>query len=427
MNKHKSGSVLVAVLSMIVVLMIIAGSVLEISSQEYKLSKRSLAWNQALATAESGIEFGWSEANKLTAINTNGVFYGDKFQWNEFPQGTFTSILRTLTPSAGSEFSTTYYVILNTNEWTIFSKGIATSPQMFIPVSRMILVKINPITPFEWAILSKGQISFSGTNPTVDSWNSVLDGGYNATSNRRSNGSIGSNGILIEASGSEIYGSIMTGPGGVVTTSPGFNVHSDATTRNGTNVVTDGLEVYIPDVLAPWIYGDFSRPLVNESFLNSATISGNVEYEMTNVKDSVLISGSGTVIIYVDTINQNGGDTFIIAPNPPTANLKVIIFAKGDIDFGGNSGINNPFGAAQNLQIYGLPSCKSIKIGGNNESSAAIYAPSANINLHGTADFFGSVVGDSVSIGGSVNFHYDESLDTEGQILGFSLVSWSEK
>lgn len=427
LNRSESGGILVTVLCMIVVLLAIAGSILETVSQEYRMSKRSLAWNQALTTAETGIEFGWNELNKLTAINTNGVFHASGGPWTESPVGVFTSTTQTLTPTAGSEFATTYQVTLNTNTWTITSKGTASSAMMDIPVSRTVVIEADPVTPFEWAMLAKGQITFSGTNPTVDSWNSADDGPYDVTTNRRSNGTIGSNGVLIEAAGSELYGSIMTGPGGVVETAPGFNQYSDTTTRNGTNTITDGLEVYIPDVSAPWVYGDGTHTVLDGDGDDlTIPVTGTMEYEVGDINQDVEITGSGTVVLYIDDATQVGGDTFTITPSPVGSDLKVIIFAKGNVALGGNSGVNPPPGSPQDLMIYGLPTCTSIDIGGTTESGASIYAPSAAVNINGTADFYGSVVGNTITINGSVNFHYDESMDTAGEILGFSLVSWRE-
>ncbi len=426
--RSEQGSVLVTVLTMVVVLLIISGSILETVSQEYKLSKRSLAWNQSLSTAETGVELGWNELNKLTAINSNGVFHVGGGIWTESPVGVFTSTVQTMTPTVGSEFATTYQVVLNTNTWTITSKGTANSAMMNgKPVSRTVVVAVNPVTPFEWAMLAKGQITFSGTNPTVDSWNSVQNGAYNESTNRRSNGTIGSNGVLIEAAGSEIYGSVMTGPGGVVTTSPGFNQYSDSSTRNGTNTITDGLEVYIPDVSAPWVYGSSGVTVLADNVAQTINVTGGgtVQYEMDNVTKDVTFTGTGTIVLYINSASQTGNDDLIITP-ASTGSLKIIIFSNGDAKFTGNSGINPPPGTPQDLLIYGLNGCTKVDIGGNSATSAAIYAPHAAVDVGGTADYFGSVVGSSIKVNGSVNFHYDESMDTAGKILGFALVSWRE-
>ncbi len=113
----QQGSVLLTVLAMVVVLLAISGSILNIVSHEYMLSKRSLAWNQSLFTAETGVEFGYNEINKLTAVNTNSAFMAGG-NWTYQGNGAWsTSSTRTLTATAGTELSTTYTVTVNTNNW----------------------------------------------------------------------------------------------------------------------------------------------------------------------------------------------------------------------------------------------------------------------------------------------------------------------
>lgn len=425
--KNENGGVLVTVLAMLVVMAAVSGSILSIVAQEYVLSKRTLAWNQALYAAETGVEFSWNELNKLTSINTNGTFMGGT-NWTDLGTNTWQYANGTLAPLAGIESSSTFTVTANTNAWIIRSTGTASSPLIAQNVSRTIQVVVNPTTPFEWAILGRGTIDFNGTNPVVDSWNSS-DGAYNATPGpgytRRSNGCVGTNGLLIDAAGSEIYGSMMTGPGGVVTTAPGFNMYSDTTTRNGTNSITDGLEVFIPSVAEPWAWG--TQTAVTPASPELAAISGAVQYEMHSAAHADLaFTGSGTVTLYLDSFSQQGNEGLTITPSPAGSSLQVIIYVKDSIDLAGNGGVNET-GKAADLQIYGLPTCTSVKIGGNRESRAAIYAPDAAVTVQGTADVYGSFVGNTFQIGGTPSIHYDEALDTVGNIIGFALVAYREE
>jgi len=46
--------------------------------------------------------------------------------------------------------------------------------------------------------------------------------------------------------------------------------------------------------------------------------------------------------------------------------------------------------------------------------------------LHGTADIYGSVVGNSISTVGNFNLHYDEALSKSGQIMYYKVSKWEE-
>ncbi len=426
-TRSGGGSVLVTVLVMLTVLAVVAGAMLTLVYQEYVLSKRSLAWNQALYGAETGVELTWNELNKLTAINTNSAFMSGT-NWTYCGTNTWVCNNATISSSIGNEFGASYTVSLNTNLWVIRSTGTSSSARINSSVSRTVAVYVSPTTPFEWAILSKGVVNFGGNNPLVDSWNSSL-GAYSATPGagytRRMNGTVGTDGKLINAAGADIYGSVATGAGGVVTTSPGFNMYSDATSRNGTNTISDGLKVYVPSVSAPWTWQ--TRTVVDPSSPQLSSISGTATYEMHSPDHSNLaISGSGTLILYVDSFSQQGNEGLTITPNPVGSSLQVIMYVKNSLNLTGNGGVNMN-GTAANLQIYGLPTCTSIDLGGTQATQAAIYAPDSSVTIHGTADFFGAFVGKTFTISGTPNIHYDESLDTVGSTLGFSLVSYREQ
>jgi hypothetical protein len=419
--QHSSrGSVLITVLAMMVFLMAVSGSILSIVSHEYMMSKRSVAWNQSLSTAETGIELGWNEINKLTAINTNGVFMAGS-NWTTTSSGIWVSSPQTLTSVVGSEAPTTYVVTVNTNDWSIVATGTATSSLMSQNVSRSVKVTVNPTTPFEWAILAKGLITFNGT-PLVDSWNSNQDGTYDSAVNQRSNGTVGTDGALIAAGGLEIWGSMVTGPDGTVSSTAQFEMLSNEYCRGDpTNTISNGLEVYIPSVGEPWAKGASGVATATDPI----TVAGTVSYEMGDITSDLTIQGSGTVILYVDSIDQSGNDVININPTAGQ-DLNVIIYSKNSIDLTGN-GIVNGTGQAENLLIYGLPTCTSVKVTGTSAFVGAIYAPDADADLGGTQDYFGAVICKSMHFHGTGDFHYDEALDTVGQIVGFSLVAWHEQ
>ena len=120
----------------------------------------------------------------------------------------------------------------------------------------------------------------------------------------------------------------------------------------------------------------------------------------------------------------------------PTNNASLTLYAgtmtgSGDsISLGGSSIVNQP-GYARNLQIYGLPSLNTISMSGNSGWNACVYAPDADFSGGGggsnTQDSQGSMVCRSYSATGHWNFHFDQSLLTNGPTRGWIANSWAEK
>lgn len=413
---------LVTVLCFTIVMAAIAGSMLSIISQEYLLSKRSLAWQQAMSTAESGIELGWNEMNKLTAINTNGTFVSG---WTSTGGNTWSVSNQTLTPLAGIEANSTFVVSLSTNSpsagyATISASGTMSSPIMSQTVTRNVQAVLQPVTPFSFAMLAKGLIDFNGNSVTMDSWNSA-NGPY-STSLKRAHGSIGTNGSLIDAAGLDLYGSAQTGPGGVVTTDPGFNLYQPSSPDTGTNTVSDGLKVSIPDASVPSALSGLSS---SGTLSTTSTITGPTDVKYSSIdlsgNKTVTINGSGTVRLYVTGDTSIGGSSQITL----SSGVKVEIYAGGDIDGGGGGVVNNT-GYSANLQIYGLPTCTSVNLHGSGNYTGALYAPSAAVTVAGNVTYTGSIVGNTITVPGGPSFHYDEALATTGNVLYYTLSSWRE-
>ena len=93
----------------------------------------------------------------------------------------------------------------------------------------------------------------------------------------------------------------------------------------------------------------------------------------------------------------------------------------------GNSapGVTRP----QNFYYYGLPGVTSITLGGNSTYIGVIYAPEASLTLNGGGNannLEGAAIVGSVTLNGKYDFHYDESLATNGPSRGFIATSWQE-
>jgi Tfp pilus assembly protein PilX len=419
--RSQGGSTLVVVLGFVIILVLFCSSILQISQQEYRLSKRSAGWNQALFSAEAGVELGWNELNKLVGINTNGNFMSG---WS-YATNTWIASSQTLSPITGSEGNSTFSVSVNTNSGlpVITSSGTMSSALYNQTVTRNVQVSLAQTTPFSYAMLAKGLIDFNGNTAVVDSFNST-NGNY-AVGIRRAHGNVGTNGSLIDAAGLDIWGSMKTGPGGVVTADPGFNQYQPTAPDTGTNTVSDGLKVSIPDSTLPFAP---TANLIPPDVAGTPTLTAGTHVDVTvdTIDSDLVITGNGTIRIYVNgAINLGGSDDITITPSPAGSTLKVEFYVKNSVDLLGN-GIINPSQKPTDLFIYGLPTCTSVQVSGTADFKGAIYTPNATTTLNGGARIDGSLVANTINAVGTIDFHYDEALATLGNPTGYTIAAWKE-
>ena len=122
------------------------------------------------------------------------------------------------------------------------------------------------------------------------------------------------------------------------------------------------------------------------------------------------------------TIVGSGGTNVTGTINiPASATLK--IYTDGTIN---GTYLNNAWAGA--LQLY-TSTTSGTTISGNANILACIYAPNSAITGNGggnSGDFYGSVVGATVTSNGHMNFHYDESLKTIASGKPWSIKLWRE-
>jgi hypothetical protein len=117
---------------------------------------------------------------------------------------------------------------------------------------------------------------------------------------------------------------------------------------------------------------------------------------------------------------------------------KVSVVGNGSAEFyvGGatilaSTGVFNTSQDPSKAVIYGLattPGGQTITMSGTSEIHTAIYAPNAALTMANSPTFYGSTVVNSVSISGTVNYHYDENLadfytDKTGS---YKMENWQE-
>lgn len=284
-----------------------------------------------------------------------------------------------------------------------------------------------------------GALNFSGgvTTDSYDSASMTLVAGKPATQSHT--GDVGTNGNLTEGGGSVINGTLSTPRSGVGNCKAGA---VDALTQNGGAVLTGGL-VQLPQAVAypmPAAPSPVPPETNNQIAANATCATAGMATNCAGtggvltltptagtplVLGNVKLTGGSTLHLRAGTYNLNsitlaGGSSVILDSGP------VIMNIEGDdvvtaLDFTGGSLSNSTF-VPSNFQVQ-YRGTGNIKLNGGTQSSGMIYAPQSAITLTGGADFFGSVLGATVTVNGGTRIHYDRQLSQTFFSVGNSMLS----
>lgn len=403
--KRNEGSVLLVTIATIAIIAIAMTSYLAVVSNQNRSVARATAWNQAIPVLEGGIE------EALTQIHYQGT---NNLSANGWTLGTDNYYHKTRAFSDGNYYSAT---IIPTNPPSIISTGYVvvpfngTSPTQY--VSRR--VRVTTRNPNAGGLVAKGNITMSGNNTFVDSYDSsnpshsTTNGTYNPAT-RETNVTVLTDTGNINAT--TIYGNAVTGPSGTV-----------SGTVKGT--VTHNANVQFNDVPQPFPPGTGLAP--DTGILGLGTLIGltnyayvlrDGSYSMTGLSMSggaMYVSGNPSTLFINGSVSLSGGYVYVA----PGASL--LMYLNGTADLSGGGMINGT-GPATNVYIYGMTNCTQIKMSGSSAVDAVVYAPDADVAYSGNADFSGAITGNTIKLSGNGSFHYDQAIaDT-----GFVVVSWNE-
>ena len=242
-------------------------------------------------------------------------------------------------------------------------------------------------------------------------------------------GNVGTNGNLALLGGTTTINGILATPRAGVGDCTATNVTAVTIAGNGT--VTEGLaelpqqiEYEDPEPIVP------TPPTSTQTFTQNsgcpaaapyctpdagtgATITPLTAETVVSLGNMIVEGGAelhlGAGIYEINSLSLAGNATLIIDSGP------VIFRIEGDgvaapIDLTGGT-ISNASYVSSDLQfIYG--GTGNITVSGGVESSALIYAPNADVTVTGNADFYGSVIGGTVTIPSGAAIHYDRALGT---------------
>lgn len=438
-HDRQRGSALLTAIIFTFVAAMLSVSYLKLAYNEYTSSVRSYLSSSVFNLAEAGVELG---IDALATGTANGSTY---------------------TMSKNSYLSDGQYagdidiVILNANTSspTIYAEGIITGHSSG-ELKKQIKVELTSgFTPFERGFAARNGIVMSGNGVTLDSYNSTY-GAYGdpLPISAPSDFGVGGRNIsdditvasdtmviadgdddeeVISQGNADIYGYVAIRPGTTISIGrQGMVTSYDSGSHDDSRITYD-------------FYADFptqSTPSTSStlsSITSHQTISGG-----TYSVDSISMSGSSTQVVTI-----NGDVTLVVTGDISftgqssinvTSGSSLTIYAEGDVAIGGNGIVNTDLVPAD-VSIIGTQDVvsdgsggyeagQSIKIAGNGQLAANVYAPGADISLNGggtNGNVYGAAVGFTSTVTGGSAFHFDEALrDIMWGGGNYTIDSWLE-
>jgi hypothetical protein len=330
-------------------------------------------------------------------------------------------------------------------------------------ISKWVRVTLYKRSKFANGLVAKETITFKGTNPTVDSWNSDPDnssataavtyptdpdGTTSWNEAAHDLGTVGSIAVTVDAiaaQNADIFGYAATG--GSMPTIGSQGKIGPFGTANGTmdpsHVSTDFTANFDPVTTPTGTYslGNITTDLTLPRGGDSPAADGKYYYtagQINFTNKTLLISGKVVLVLTnTSTSIDIGGGSGILSI--ATAG-QLECYAPGDIKIAGK-GVSNGVDANADgvlsasesgqpiqCQIYGTKTSglQTITITGNGALSAVCYAPQGDVSINGNGDVLGSVVADKITLVGNAAFHYDESLANMVTGNPYGISKWDE-
>jgi hypothetical protein len=248
------------------------------------------------------------------------------------------------------------------------------------------LVLRQTTRPFQFAAFGDAGVTGNGSIFT-DSWNSSTTARYADAPVKGVQGDLGSNNDV--------------------------NLAGASATLNG--LVTTNANQPVPDADVPpapstvYVAGDVRT---TQSFAQPQLVIGSLALAGSDVVTFAPPPG-GTMDVWITQGVSVTGQAQIVIQQPPapsaTGAVRFFLTGPGPYKFsGGGIANDDPRAVPLDLQIEAANDV-SIAISGGADLTGVIYAPRASVDLSGTAQLMGGVVGATVTLN-SGSFHFDEAL-----------------
>ena len=424
----KEGSALMTAIIAMFVVSLLVGGYMTLTSSEYRLARRSLLIGASFSLAEGGVDLAIDALNDkdTSGWNVSGSTWTRKVTGLEITNGRTGSIRVVIQDATGP----------NSDTPTIHSEGIV-SGHPSGDVTKQLQVALNSgFFPYKNGFDSKNGFVLKGQNVTMDSYSSDI--GPYSSSNRGSEIRVSTVSIetdAIDIGNANIYGYVAVGA-----TLAAGQTGSDVIDvgKNGTisaygesqivqedRILTDYYASF-PNRAAPSVSSGWVFP-ISGTITTSGTYYVDGDWSLGGNSGSLVIAPDIDVILVVTGSFELKGNATLTLDTDATLKL----FVEGDVSIGGNGILNssNP----EYLEVIGTNTNEgeqTIKINGNGQLSASVYAPNANVELKGggsSGRVYGAVVAYSASLVGNSHFSFDEALaDVNLGGTDYEVFEWLE-
>ncbi len=428
------GSVLIVALIIMAVIALALTSYLNLNLSSSRLARRGFQQSAAFNLAEAGAEEAlWSlnRANASTGDAWSGWAIDGAAAHRAFTGFDFGGNGSGVVKVYLDNFSAT-----GNSHPTVVALASVQAPGD-TPVTKMLELTLRRRSRFSAGLMARENVTFSGPNTSVDSWNSDPDNNpatapvdYSAA-NRNDQGSVASTNVANTAlliNQATVWGFVYTGGAAPQVGPQGSITGRDTPTGvliDPTRIATD-FTADFPGITAPIDGVPIATIGATLGVAGTATkwrcsgISLNGNQTLTILGDVTLILTAGSGAHAMDVT----GNAAIIVP----AGSTLTVYVEGDVLVAGK-GIANQNVRPVTCQIFGTnnsPGGQSLQVAGNGALRSAIYAPNANVKINGNGDVMGSVVARNITLTGNAAFHYDESLAASASDTPFGVQSWRE-
>jgi len=376
-TKGRRGYVLVWLSVLLLTLMALASLAVDMGHVQVVKTQLRRAADAAARYAAAGMPFGastaqawavaaagdnWADGSSIVLDSTNDVEFGT------WASGTFTPVANTNNATA---------IRVTARRTAARSNPVRLS---FASVIGQSSCDVHAVTVVQftagYGVVGLNSITMGG-NSSIGYWS---PSGSTVTGK----GSIASNGNITLGGSTSIDGDVRPGMSGTV--SLGSSAH------------VNGVTTPLP---APLSYPNGSAGSYATTNDN-ANLTGS--YWAAPTRD-FNVNGSGTAFIpagnyYVHNFGTASQATLWFT-GPAT------VYVTGNVNLGGATITSG--GLPKNLQLVVIGS-GTVSVANNNSFYGRIYAPQSAVQLSGTGDIYGSVLGSAISMTGTSGIHYDLSL-----------------
>ena len=400
MNKllrtKKCGSSMALVLIALVILLVMGLGILGLGAHSRMLAVRTSTEIAARCAADAGLAKVVFEMNEKLSAKP----------WTDsnLPEATNEAL-----PNCDATFS--YTVTADGNGYAIDCTGNSGRAEKKVNAG----LQLQGL--FEYAVFTQSSITLkNGT--TVEGYNYVsgdetLKIGTNSTNA----------GSVEMKTGVTINGDVIVGMNGNPDTV--INSKTAATITGDTYAQVE--ERQLQTITVP---AELSALPAQSTITSSTIITGSGKYNGINLSNNETIKINGPVSLYIvgDIILDNSAKLQIVDANT-NPNASLTLYLGGNFVSKNGGVINNSTREPRKLEVYGLDTCSSISFVTNSVFYGTVYAPTTDVLLHNSVEFFGAVVARNFIQDVYADFNYDASLQdasVSDEGVCFVVKQWSD-